>query len=296
MPRGLRREQTQARVVQADLAHGIDIEVGDEQRLIEHRRRGDALAAGVEDDGAAVEDERVLPAHHVAVADDDGVVGGAGREHALSLVHLAGVEGRAVEVDDHLRAGQRLRLHGARGVPNVLADGDAHGHPGDAEDRRFGAGAEVAALVEDAVVGQVLLVIDTGAAAVVEDGGGVAGVRGEVDEADDGGDVQAAGGLLDAVERGQVLRHEGAAQDEVLGWVAGDGQLRQHDEVAGGRFGVADGGANAVGVAIEVADGGVDLGEGDAKAAHGGGFWARAGRRRRGAGRAGRPGSDFVSF
>ena len=143
------------------------------------------------------------------------------------------------------------------------------GTPAIREDGRLGAGAEVAALVEDAVVGQVLLVVDAGATAVVEDGGGVACVRGEVDEADDGGDVQAAGGILDAVEGGEVLRHEGAAQDEILGGVAGDGQLRQDDEVAGGRFGVADGGADAVGVALEVADGGVDLGEGDAKAAHG---------------------------
>ena len=111
--------------------------------------------------------------------------------------------------------------------------------------------------------------VDARAPAVVQDRGGVVGVGSEVDEADHGGRVQAAGGVLDAFEGGEILRDEGAAQQEVLRRVARDGQLGQHDEVAGGGLRVADGGEDAIHVAVEVSDGGVDLGESDAKAAHG---------------------------
>ena len=65
------------------------------------------------------------------------------------------------------------------------------------EDGRLRAGLEVAVLVEDAVVRQVLLVVDAGERAVVEDGGGVEDVVALVDEADDRGD--AARGAHDLV-------------------------------------------------------------------------------------------------
>ena len=111
--------------------------------------------------------------------------------------------------------------------------------------------------------------IDTGASPVVEDGGGVVGVGREVDEADDGGDVPAGGGGLDAVQGGEVFVEEGASQDEVFRRVAGEGEFGQDDEIAGGGFGGGDGVQNTLGITRQVADGGVDLGEGDAEAAHG---------------------------
>ena len=261
-------EAAQAGVVQADLGDGLDVEVGDEEGFLEHGGGRDEVATGVVDHAAAREDEGVLPADQVVVADDDGVVGGAGGEHLFARGDLAGVEGRAVDVDHHLGAGQGLLLDGAGGVPDILADADAHGDAGDLEDRGLAAGPEIAALVEDAVVGQELLVVDAGAPAVVEDGGGVVGVGGEVDEADECGDVLAGGGGLEILKSGEIVVDEGAAEEEVLGGVAGEGEFREGDEVAGEGLSAVDGVADEGGVALEVADGGVDLSEGNAQGAH----------------------------
>ena len=67
---------------------------------------------------------------------------------------------------------------------------------------------------------------------------------------------------------------EGATQEEVFGRVAGEGKFGQGDEVAGLGFGLVDGVEDAVGVAGEVADGGIDLGKGDAEGCASGPFHA----------------------
>ena len=76
-------------------------------------------------------------------------------------------------------------------------------------------------------------------------------------------------GIDDALQGGLVVADEGLAQEQVLGRVAGDGQLREGDDVGAevaGAVGVVD---DLVGVALEVADGGVDLGEGYSEGVHG---------------------------
>ncbi len=76
----------------------------------------------------------------------------------------------------------------------------------------------------------------------------------------------------DFVERGQVVVDEGAAQDEVFGRVAGDGQLRERDDVGAEIAGAADPVDDLRGVAGQIADGGVDLRQGDAQRAHAAAF------------------------
>ena len=80
----------------------------------------------------------------------------------------------------------RLSLRGGRpqGVPDVLADVDAYVDAIDHEYRALGAGLEVAVFIEDAVVGQVDLVIYAQKLSVVGHGGGVVDVALGVDEAD----------------------------------------------------------------------------------------------------------------
>jgi hypothetical protein len=53
--------------------------------------------------------------------------------------------------------------------------------------------------------------------------------------------------------------HEPGAEQEVLGRIAGDGQLREEDEVAALRARVLQPGDDQVAVAVQVADDGVDL-------------------------------------
>jgi hypothetical protein len=176
-------------------------------------------------------------------------------------VTLALVEGRAVDVDHNVGAGEGLGLGRALGVPDVLADVDADFRARDLEDLRLGAGGEVALLVEDAVVGQELLVVDAGDLAIVDDGGGVKYVVVGVDEADYGRDAVNLG--RGVVQRRLVIEDEAAAQQQVLGRVAGDRELREGNEVGAGLAGTVRVLDYLRGVALKVANGRVYLGERD---------------------------------
>jgi hypothetical protein len=81
---------------------------------------------------------------------------------------------------------------------------------------------------------------------------------GDPDERDD-----VAGRTGDLVQRCRCRSQEARAQEQVLGWVAGDGELGQQDEVGPCGLPLVDCLQDARAIAIEVADGGVDLGEGD---------------------------------
>ncbi len=76
------------------------------------------------------------------------------------------------------------------------------------------------------------------------------------------------GPLRQLVERAQVVLDEGGAEKQVLGWVPGDRQLGEGDEVAAGRLGLVVGGEDALDVAVEGPDDGIDLAEGDAHDRH----------------------------
>src|SRR5207244_3358021 len=67
---------------------------------------------------------------------------------------------------------------------------------------------------------------------------------------------------------GPIVGHEPGLEDEVLGGVAGDGELGEGGHVGAGGFGPVEGGDDPLDVSVEVADRGVDLTQGDAKPAH----------------------------
>jgi hypothetical protein len=199
-------------------------------------------------------------------------------QHVLPLIDLAPVERRGVEVDDELGAAVGHLLHGTGGRPGVLAHRDAHAHAGHHEQReRFGARREVALLVEDGVVGQAALAIRAHHPAVVDDGGGVEQAGHDpgqhrfgtaVDEADDGHGGLPGGDRRRPVQRPEVVLHEGGLEQQILGWVAGDGQFREDDEITTGVHGLGVGGDDAFEVAVEVSHHGVDLGGGQAHTGH----------------------------
>ena len=85
---------------------------------------------------------------------------------------------------------------GGPGLPDVLADGEPDADAVDLDQRRLGAGLEVALLVEDAVVRQVHLAVDGRDRAVGEHGGGVVDVVGALGEADERDDPLRRGGEL----------------------------------------------------------------------------------------------------
>ena len=96
--------------------------------------------------------------------------------------------------------------------------------------------------------------------AVGREGGGVVDVLVHVDEADDDG--QAAAGRDDPLQLAQVVADEARLQQQVLGRIARQGQLREDHQVGALGARVADPLHDPVGVAHQVADDGVELGQG----------------------------------
>ena len=123
----------------------------------ELRRAGEDRARAVDDDAVAVEDEVVLPADDVDVGDDRvGLGGAAGHERQPHLV-LVALEGRGV--DDEQQPGVRVEHAADRAAvaPEVLADDERDIDALEAQHEQLVAGDEDAVLVEDRVVGQVVL-------------------------------------------------------------------------------------------------------------------------------------------
>ena len=160
--------------------------------------------------------------------------------------------------------------HRAVGKPHVLADRDPDpGARNPEEGRRFGTGHEPALLVEDAVVGQEALPVDPYDPTSGADGGGVGQARARgigAHEADHDRAVPAGRGHL--LQRGHVVGHEGRLEEQVLGWVSGDGQLRHDTDIGPRCFGCRERAQYAVDVARQIAHDGVELGCGHAQEGH----------------------------
>src|SRR4029077_20990030 len=111
---------------------------------------------------------------------------------------------------------------------------------------------EVTLLVEDAVVGEEDLVVHGLDLAPFYEGSRVEDVALFVDEADDHRDVP--GGGRDGVESCDVVADEGRLEDQVLGRVAGDGQLWKAHHASALRPGALGPVDDQTGVAGQVAD------------------------------------------
>ena len=207
----------------------------------------------------AVEDELVLAADEVAERQVRRVVPRPGDQHLLAVLGLADVERRGGEVHDQLRAGEREVGRGRAGLPDVLADRRADEHVAAAEQDELSAGGEVAVLVEDAVVREVVLAIDASQLPVREHGARVREIPIEERAADERGDPLRRGG--DLVERGAGGLDEARAEEQILGRIACDGELGEHDEIGPGAACLTDRVDDERSVAGQITDDGVELRE-----------------------------------
>ena len=246
---------------------GVRVEVEVREVLDEHRRTLEQCAVGVDDEAAAVEDEVVLAADLVDVDHRRVDLARATRAQVEPRVRLALLVRRAVDGQQQVDAHVSEFGDGAAVLPDVLADSDADARAVDVEHDGALAGREDAELVEDAVVGQEVLVVAGPDVSAVQHDEAVArlavGVVG-ADRADD--DVQAAHAFVaecggEPVGRVPCGRPEGRAQREVLDRIAGERHLREDDDVGAALHGAAREIEDLAGVAVKVADAGVDLRE-----------------------------------
>ena len=268
------------RGVEFGRADGVGVDVDDEEGVAELGGAGDEAAVGAEHDALAVEDEFVLPAYDVDVCDEKAVLRRALGEHRAPLSAASAVVGRGGDVDHGLGAGEPLHRGRARVVPDVFADVDADVDAPDGEHGALVAALEVPLLVEHAVVGEEDLVVDGGGGAVMGDDGAVEDAAlhfvGErngaemegfaVDEVGSAGDNDdASAGAREAFELRVGVGEELLLEQQVFRGVAGYGEFGEGDEVGLLLPGLLDKVEHPVGVAAQVADGGVELAEGHAE-------------------------------
>ena len=279
-PAGRRCGFAEPGIAQPMAQHCAEFQVGDNQCLGKGRPSRQQAAVGAADDAAAVKHQLILPAYGVEVGHENAVVGGAGGNHPRPLARLAGVVGGGINVDDNGGAGIPLGGNGAFGIPDVLADVDANQGAVDGTDASGIAPPEVAFLVKHAVVGQVNLAIPAGNAPRPDaprsgaalfgttrsnQGGGVGNIIADGNAADDDGNIGCGGG--DAPDGGGVVSQKGGFEQQILRGVAGYGQFGEGHQVGGGGAGFPDEGDDALGIAGNIADGGVELGQGQAEGA-----------------------------
>ena len=247
-----------------------DRQVDEHQVGVELRARRHQRAVGSHDQRVAVEDELVLAAHLVDVGNGAARLGHPPAQQGQTLGVAAPVVGRGVQVHDHVRPGSTLVRHGPVVEPHVLADGDADPRPCDTEERRqLGARHEPALLVEDAVVGQEALAVDPRHPSARADGGRVGQPvpPGRLaHEPDDDRALPRGGRHL--LECGDVVGDEPRLEEQVLGGIPGDGELRDDAEIRPRRLGFGQGGQDPLDVAGQVAYDGVELRGSQAQVRH----------------------------
>ena len=248
--------------------HRFHVQVGHYQAVLESGTTGDHRSVRRADDAGPVKHQLVLSAHRVEVGHEHPVVGGPGGDHPLPLAGFSGMEWRRIDVDDHLGAGFTLHCDGTYRVPDVFADAHAHRRSVDDVHRALHPAPEIAVFVEDAVVGQVHLVVPVQDPTVVDDRRGVGDVvlaGQDVGTADERCDAPRGGGH--ALHGQSAIGQKRRLEQQVFGRISGDGQFRKGDHVRVTRPRVLDQLDDPGGVAGNVADDGVELGQGQPESA-----------------------------
>ena len=284
---------TRARGRRGDLQASVpadscgQIEIDDEEVLAEGRCPGEQGAVGCHDQGIAVEDELVLPTRHVDVGEGSTELACAPLAELQARVVLVALVRRAVDDDEQSAPaclGDRTPL-----LPQVLADRERDVHATDVEHAGLLTRDEVAELVEDPVVGQMVLVIAGHDATVLQHRRGIdrcparaaEAIRCALDPiqvANDDDDLTET--VVDEAARQLVDRDarcllEGRSQCQVLDGVARDEHFWQRHHLGTGRGRLADRGVGSLGVAREVSHRWVALDQGQSQRGHRGSVGVR---------------------
>ena len=206
-----------------------------------------------------VEDQLVLAANRVAERDETRVVARACDEHLFALAFLSDVIRRSGDVREQLRAAEREIRRRRSGLPHVLADGRTDQRLAELQQDQVASRSEVAVLVEDAVVREEALADERLHLTARAHRARVEEITVECRRADQRHDPAARPG--DAFERALRRADEPGAEEEIFRRVAGDDQLGEEDDVDALLLGLLDPRDDALGISVQVADHGVDLGE-----------------------------------
>jgi len=185
----------------------------------------------------------------------------------MALQLLFHMEWRGVEHQQDFRAGI-ARLRGRAGLPDVGADVDAEAHAALFEDHRLLAPGEGAQFVENRVVGQFLLSVGGDDASVAQYRSRVVTLLAFRQGMPHHHRQPGRQSRSQRLQHAGVLAVEIGAQRQIFRGIAAQGQFRREHEGGAACGGLPRHVENLGGIAVEVADGGVELGDGEFHGAH----------------------------
>ena len=222
---------------------------------------------GVERERRAIEHQFILPADLVEIDQRQAAFGDTGDGDRQPQIVLVARVGRTVRHHQDFRAGLGeafddvfvfLRLL----EPDVFADGNADPDAADGHRTRGGTAREQPLLVEHAVIRQVRLEAKGGDAALIEQRAGVIELAVlDPGRADQHRGAAALGFARQFFDGGAAGGLEGGLQHQIFRRVPGDEQFRQHHEIGAVGLGLVTRRARLGGVAGDVADRRVQLGQ-----------------------------------
>ena len=235
----------------------------DLNRLLELRHLEGERAVTVKAEGATVEDKLVLRAVLVDVDHRQAGLDDAGKRDLLAHVGLALPVGRAVGDDEHFRTGLG-KAFADLFEPDVLADRQAQPQSAETDRARKRPDLEHAQLVEDAVVGQLDLVTQRLDLSAIEERHGVVALALMRPRRADDHAWAAIGGLGgESLDRFAACVLERRLQHQVLGWIAGDEQFGQNEQIGARRGRFRPRLPRLLEIAVNVADDRIELGDGE---------------------------------
>ncbi len=211
-------------------------------------------AIGVERERGALEDEFVLAADLVEIDQRQAAFDDARDGDVLADRELVALVRRGVGDEQDFAAGLGDAFDRI-GPPDVLADRHADAHAAKDDRPRRGAGPEHALFVEHAVIGQIDLEAHRLDPPAVEQRRGVV-ERAVLDprQADQHGRPAVGGLARQSLAGGAAGLLEGGLQHQILGRIAGEIQFRRHHQIGAERRRLGARPAQALEVALDVAD------------------------------------------
>ncbi len=210
---------------------GVDLDIGDQQLLRKNGGPGDEVAGRIHHKARPIEHELVLPADEIIIAEvGAGAAGETGRDILLNG-ELSRVVGRAGDIEGH---GHTLFLpvflQRVSVDPDILADRDKDRGVAHKEDQGGRPRREITFLVEDAVVGQLDLMVDRHDLFFRDKRRGVVHrFSVAIGKSHQGGDAGHLPG--DLLERRLAVPDEVRFEDEVFRRVAAHGKLGEGHDV-----------------------------------------------------------------
>ena len=150
--------ETELRRLGRCVQDGTRVHVDFKQAFLKTRSSGTHLTGGIERKGSPLKHHFILTAHQMGVDQGQSGLRNPLGHHRFALSAFAGMKGRGIEHHQEFGA-QDGALRGRALKPSVLTQQEPHLQAAHLKETRLMSFGEIASLIKDLVIGQLLLVV-----------------------------------------------------------------------------------------------------------------------------------------